>query len=89
MRKLVEFLLLIALISVSQSADRSKYKTCSQSSFCRRNRGIEGVHEVDINSLTVGPYEMSVDLFSPTARDIRFVLTVRAVEVRISDLKYR
>lgn len=81
MRKIIQFLILLALISISQSADHSLFKTCGQSSFCRRNRGVAGLFTVDVDSMMVGPYEMSVDLIN-SSNNIRFVLTIRAIEVR-------
>lgn len=86
MGKIIQVSLLIALslISVSQSADHSLFKTCSQSSFCRRNRGVNGTFNVDVNSLMVNPYQMNVELTNSAFSDIRFVLTVRAIEVRLN-----
>ncbi len=36
------FLVLLLLVHLVVGVDRGKFKTCDQSSFCRRNRGLLG-----------------------------------------------
>lgn len=75
---------LITLVSCTFAADHDVYKTCSQSSFCRRNRNVQSRFTVDREGMTISPYAMSVDLINEIG--IKFVLTIRAIEVSFLQL---
>lgn len=71
----------VILISYVLAADHDVYKTCNQSSFCKRNRNVKSNFRVDKTGLSISPYAMSIDLIDEN--NIRFVLTIRAIEVKL------
>lgn len=79
--KLIVFVLFF-VISLCGGVDRYLYKTCAQSSFCRRSRGVSGPsrYEVVPSSISSNSDGTSLDIRN-NENQILFVLRIRALQV--------
>uniref|UniRef100_A0A0A9X6S5 Glucosidase II subunit alpha n=1 Tax=Lygus hesperus TaxID=30085 RepID=A0A0A9X6S5_LYGHE len=80
---------LLALAQIVVSVDRNNFKTCEQSSFCRRCRKMEpgkSVYELDLETLKTSESNLEVILVN-TETAVRFVLTLAAVQSDIVRLQ--
>ncbi|KAF2893060.1 hypothetical protein ILUMI_13106 [Ignelater luminosus] len=78
--KRYKFLALCALmVSLVEAVDRNNFKTCEQSSFCRRLRGVkpgESKYELNLGSLQVSDTTIEAELVNKEADvTFKFVLT--------------
>ncbi|BES89296.1 neutral alpha-glucosidase AB [Nesidiocoris tenuis] len=71
-----------SLLTFVSSVDRSNFKTCEQSSFCRRCRKMEpgkSVYELDMDSLKHSATSLTVGLVN-TDTAVRFVLSLQPLK---------
>ncbi|XP_069692372.1 neutral alpha-glucosidase AB [Periplaneta americana] len=64
----------IALIYHADAVDRNNFKSCQQSSFCRRCRGLQpgrSAYELNLNTLKVDPSSIEAELVN-TENGVRF-----------------
>lgn len=73
MKKDLLVLLLVSLLSLCLAVDRGNFKTCSQSGFCKRQRGTPE-HE--------GPYSVKTDSISFTSNNVSLLLKSNAAKWR-------
>jgi mannosyl-oligosaccharide alpha-1,3-glucosidase len=55
---------LLALVALSEAVDRSKFKTCQQSGFCRRNRDFAKQTAKSAYSVVAGSEKQTADTFT-------------------------
>jgi len=81
-----DFLLVFLLIGISSidSVDRNNFKTCEQSSFCRRQRKYKAdvsPYEVDLNSMkTIGKGHLQLKLINSVKSHVKLQLEIFALE---------
>ena len=83
---LASTLVLCGLQSVN-TVDRSKFKTCEQSAFCRRSRATvpnQSPYQLDLSTLTASPTFVEAVLVN-TVNDVRFRVEIIGLE----DAKFR
>ncbi|KAJ9579720.1 hypothetical protein L9F63_004646 [Diploptera punctata] len=76
--------LIVELLTVQRSTavDRNNFKSCQQSSFCRRCRGVqsgESSYELHLNTLKVEPSNIQADIVN-TQNDARFHFQLFALQ---------
>ena len=77
MKSVISLLLLVSLYSV-QSVDRSKFKSCDQSGFCKRCRAVQpgaSLYEVEPNTLHVSPTSLDT-LVVNNKNGVKFKLSI-------------
>ncbi|XP_017768243.1 PREDICTED: neutral alpha-glucosidase AB [Nicrophorus vespilloides] len=68
------------LVAIAASVDRNNFKTCDQSSFCRRLRKVEqdnSKYILNLDTLQVSAHSLEADLLNPDAT-FKFTLTALA-----------
>merc|ERR1712126_6597 len=75
-------ILVVCLVSAITCVDRGNFKTCDQSSFCRRNRGIqpgESSFHVIPNTVSFEPGSISLDVLNSKV-NVSFKLTIDTLQ---------
>jgi mannosyl-oligosaccharide alpha-1,3-glucosidase len=77
------FLAVVSLIHLTESADKELFKTCEQSSFCRRCRNVAGAsnYEVLQDTLYNGAFYIEADVRNSENSHL-FVMKLEALKVK-------
>ncbi|CAG9861083.1 unnamed protein product [Phyllotreta striolata] len=76
-RRLISLLFILASTLYSMGVDKGNFKTCEQSSFCRRLRGMtagESKYKLDLNSLQISDNSIEANLLNGDVK-LKFTLT--------------